>query len=302
MFDKVWKIVVMLGILAGVIGGIVWFASGEERREMTDLMQGVASTTEAEFREALPRVRDVNALFLVISGRSDRDEEVQFEEQLAEAVKKSSKYKVIDWSAVEEFQESTWLGTLYQKLNIIDTTRPPATFEKAVAVVTALYEKAGFETDGLLWVDVTQFDEGKDGDGLGSRVGVQAKIYSLKKKEVVAEVPEITHGIESPWDLRYVRYRISQTSLILRFLGWFLVSVTLPWVGISLVRGIVKKKSNQLNLALLGGLTLISMLLAWSLLAALGTGFGAWLTVITVGGLMGYYNYDACDYIERRLL
>ncbi|MCA8924060.1 MAG: hypothetical protein KDD82_19780 [Planctomycetes bacterium] len=302
MFDKVWKVVLMVGILAAVVGGIVYLSSGEDRREMTDLMKDVAELTEVEFREALPRVRDVNALFLIVSGRSDRDEEVQFEERLAEAVKKSSKYKVIDWSAVREFEDSTWLGTIYAKLNIIDTSRPPSTFEKAVTVVETLYEKANFETDGLLWVDVTQFDEGKDGDGLGSRVGVAAKIYSLKRKEVVAEVPEISHGIESPWDLRYIRYRIGQSSILLRFLAWFVVSITLPWALIQVVRAVVKKKNNQLNIALLGALTLTSMLVAWTLLAALGTGFGAWLTVLTVGGLMGYYNYDACDYIERRLL
>lgn len=302
MFDKLWKIVVMLGIVAGVIGLIVWLASGEERREMTDLMKDITAVTGSEFREALPRVRDCNALFLIVSGRSDRDEELQFEELLTEAVKKSSKYKVIDWSAVEEFEESTWLGTLYAKLNIIDTRHPPQTYDKAVQVVQTLYEKANFETDGLLWVEVTQFDEGKHGDGLGSRVGVAAKIYSIKKGEVVAEVPEISHGIESPWELRYIRYRIHQSSLVLRFLGWFIVSVCLPWGSIQLVRKVVKKKNNQLNLALLGALTLTSMLLAWVLLSGLGTGFSAWLTVIVVGGLMGYYNYDACDYIERRLL
>ena len=41
--------------------------------------------------------------------------------------------------------------------------------------------------------------------------------------------------------------------------------------------------------------------LAWILISAMSVGMGTALFALLLTGLMGYYNYDACDYIERRL-
>jgi hypothetical protein len=46
---------------------------------------------------------------------------------------------------------------------------------------------------------------------------------------------------------------------------------------------------------------LVLVILAWILISALNFGMGTAFFVLLLFGLMGYYNYDACDYIERRL-
>ena len=47
---------------------------------------------------------------------------------------------------------------------------------------------------------------------------------------------------------------------------------------------------------------LVDVALAWVFLTGFSTGGMAIFGLLLVTGMMGYYNYDATDYIERRLL
>ena len=76
-------------------------------------------------------------------------------------------------------------------------------------------------------------------------------------------------------------------------------------LGVFLATSILLLKGDDLvgpNLVLLGGLTAIDLFLAWVILMAMGLGWGYVVGLVILGGLVGYYNYDACDYIERKLL
>jgi len=305
MFDKLWKISLVVIAIGLVVGLVTWAVTGEEEREMTPLMEQLAVETIEEFGRKLPRVREIDRVLVLVAGRGGRDEEQQFEEMLLEDLARTGKYHVVTWDEVIDDAGDSLVETFYKKVGMIPGEQPRSL--RAATQVVELLETSNWGIDGILVVDVTEFDEGRHRAGLGTRVGLEGTLYSTRAETVVAKVPEadapkIEHAIESRTDIRYVRHWIGEQHLLLRLLVWFLASACLPWALIGLVRGVVKRKQNQLNLALLAGFTLASALLAWVLLFALGTGAGTVVGLVVVAAAMGYYHFDACDYIERRLL
>lgn len=298
MFDKAWKVVTGLLALALLIGGIVYLASRTPTRKMHPLLHEVAAESVVAFASEVPRVRELDALLLIVDGRGQRDEEQQFMQMVEDQLQRDPKYRLETWRDVERQAKATWLGQLYEKLGMVPG-EPPHSLEKAGEVVNRL-DTANITLDGVLYVKVEEFTEG-DG-GLGARIALEGAIWSRKQKAVVQKLPRVTRAIESAWDARYLSYSITQVNVFGRGLLWFALSAAVPWAGIGVVRAVVKRKSNPLNLAMLAGFTLVDLVLAFVLLCALTFGPGSLILLLVVAAAMGYYNYDACDYIERRLL
>ncbi len=300
MFDKLWKILAgAAGI--GLVVGLVLYFTGETRREMTPLMSQMASAVTVRFAHELPRHPEVNTVLVLVVGRGNRDEEQQFHEMLLERVRDADKYRLITWAEVQErLEKGNWYEKFLGKSGLVPGS-PPTTVEQALPSIEYL-EHANILIDGILLIRVTSFNEGPEQTGLGAKIAVEADLYSAKQKEVVEQLGPFTESLESPWDMRYLRYSMGSQSLLWRVPVWFLAAVSLPWLGIQLVRAVVRRRSNEANLVMLVGLTAFDLLLAWVLLFAFGWGPGTFAGLLVLAGLMGYYNYDATDYIARKLL
>jgi hypothetical protein len=300
IFDKLWKIVTSIAVAALLIGTVVYFATRETKRQMTPLMEDLAKAATAEFARELPRDRSVNTALFLVSGRGPRDEEDQFREMLEDAVQRTSKYRLETWERITDQLDKTLVGRFLQETGLAPG-QSPQRLDQAIKVVTRL-EHAGIAIDGILFADIIEFTEGPDQDGLGARIKLEGSIYGLKEKKVT-KGPTINHEITSALDPRYVSYRVSQQTIIGRFLLWFVLACGLPWICIALVRKVVKSRKNELNAALLVGFTVVDLVLFWFLVLAMNFfGAGPLTGLLLTAALMGYYNYDAMDYIGRRLL
>ncbi len=302
IFDKMWKFALSSLILSVVVGTVVYFVTRETPRKMTPLMHELAVSASRRVAQDLPRARDVNGVLLIVAGRGQRDEEVQFRDMVTDQITATSKYRVRTWKDVTGQLEQSLLGRFLTETGLAPG-EAPTTIERADKVLRRLEAaNAVSDVDGVLLVDVVDFTEGPSQDGLGARVEVEAKLWGMKASKVLAESGRVVEAVESALDLRYVRYSISQTTLLGRFFLWFALSALLPWGGIGLVRLVVRKRRNDLNVAMLALFTVLSLALFWVLVLALGTGGGSLVALLLVAGVMGYYHYDACDYIGRRLL
>lgn len=300
IFDKLWKIVVSVAVALTLIGVVTYFVTRETKRTMTPLMYDIARDVTQAFARDLPRTRDVNTALFLVAGRGPRPEEEQFRDMLTRAVTATSKYRLTTWDDITEQLDETLVGRFLSEVGLAPG-QAPNSMERAVKAVTHL-ERAGIALDGILFVDVVEFTEGPDQDGLGARISLDGSLYSLKEKKVVVAPVKVSRAIDSALDPRYVSYRISQQSLIGRFILWFVLAAGLPWAGIGVVRRVVKSRKNELNAALLVGFTAADLLVFWLLVLALGTTAGSLAGLLVTAALMGYYNYDAMDYIGRRLL
>lgn len=300
IFDKLWKIVVSVAVAVTLIGVVTYFVTRETKRQLTPLMEKLAQNVCADFARELPRSREINTALFLVAGRGPRDEEEQFRDMLEDTVQATSKYRLESWERINDRLGETLVGRFLQETGLAPG-EAPRTLEQASRVVHRLGD-AGFAIDGILFVDIVDFTEGPDQDGLGAKITLDGRLYSVKEKKIVTEPTKVSAAIDSALDPRYVGYKISQQSIILRFLGWFILSAGLPWVGIGVMRAVLKKRRNELNGLLLVLLTLVDLALFWLLVLALGTSGGAFAGLLLTAALMGYYNYDAMDYIGRRLL
>ncbi|HZU99306.1 MAG TPA: hypothetical protein VFF73_21545 [Planctomycetota bacterium] len=295
--DKIFKIVGGIVVLGAVVALVLWL-TGPSKRELPPVLKELSTDVAVQFAEKLPRNRDVNNLLLLLPRKGNpRDEELEFRRILKEEIDKQRKYEVRDWDNVKKNLDQTFLGKGLVQMGLAPGEEP-RNLEEAVGVMKWI-AKANQNFDGLLLVNVREFQEGQD--GLGAKVSVDGEIYGVAAGKTIEKVPEVSEAVTSIFNYMYLHNKIERTSIFLRFFGWFLVASTLPFAMIGLVRAIVQKRKNELNLALVVGFTFIDVLLAWILISALGYGTGTIIFVLILMGLMGYYNYDACDYIERRL-
>jgi hypothetical protein len=299
VFEKVWKIVAGIVVLSLITTGVVYFLS-EEKREMSELMQSLALEVQHDFQAELPRVREINRMLVLVVERAPRDEEAQFREQLVDQVIASDKYNLITWAKVEKVLGESEVSKWAAKFGLLPGSQPQ-TLNQAVDAMKKL-DRANFEIDGVLFIEITQFFQGAEDNGFGSKIGVKATIWSRTKNAEVASVGPVASAIDSRLDLRYLSHAMSHQSIFWRLPAWLVLCCGLPWALIGLVRAVVKRRSNQANMGLLAGLTLLDALFAWVLIMAFGTSGFAIFGLVLVTGLMGYYNYDAVEYIQRRLL
>lgn len=297
--DKLWKIVLSSVLATALIGGITYWATRETPKQMTPLAHELSVSATSEFARRIPRAQEVKTCLLIVSTRGPADQAQQLREMLVEAVDASGKYRLRTWSDVTKELGSNIFGQITSKLGLTPGEEPGSL--QAAVSAAEFASTANVELDGILMVD-SNLLEGSDDDGFGTKVTLEGTLWGLKAKKALAEPVKVHEEITSRLDGRYVSYVIGRQSLILRLFLWFLAAAGLPWLCITIVRVVVKKKDNVLNIGMLAVFTLLDLLLFWILVLAIGGGMGTGLALLLVGGLMGYYNYDACDYIERRLL
>lgn len=309
MSKNALKFLIVSLLLSSVVGGLTYYLTRPTGPQMTQLMRRLTEGVTSEFSTQIPVHRKVETVYLIVHGRGSRTPEQEFQAELEAAVVKSDKYNVQSWKKLEEFLQKEANKTLWRQLvnkvlgdangNITEPTSVAAASEVIKKLEEANYEPA---IDGVLVVNVTEFYEGPDEDGFGAKVSVEAELWSKAEDKVVAKVAPISDEITSVFDLRYLQHRAGQQSWILRFLLWFVLSCGLPWAGIQLVRAVVRKRNNGLSIGLLAAFTGFDVVLAWPLLCSFGTGGGTVIGLLLSAAIMGYYNYDAVEYINRRLL
>lgn len=297
--DKLWKIVLSSVLATALIGGITYWATRETPKEMTPLAYELSVSATSEFARRIPRAQEVKTCLLIVSTRGPADQAQQLREMLVDAVDASGKYRLRTWNDVTKELGSNIFGQITSKLGLTPGEEPGSL--QAAVSAAEFASTANVELDGILMVD-SNLLEGNDDDGFGTKVTLEGTLWGLKAKKALAEPVKVHEEITSRLDGRYVSYVIGRQSVLLRLFLWFLAAAGLPWVCIAIVRTVVKKKDNVLNIGMLAVFTILDLLLFWVLVLAIGGGMGTVLALLLVGGLMGYYNYDACDYIERRLL
>jgi hypothetical protein len=306
--SKLGKVVVGSIVVSVLTGVIAYFVTRESGPQMTPLMAQLTKTTTKDFAVQIPRYRNVETIYLLVHGRN-RTPELKFRGELREAVASSDKYRVTEWNDIEDFLQKEQNKSLWKRVvnkflgdeagNVVE----PNSIEKVAEILKEL-DNANYqpEIDGVLVVDVTDFYEGPEEDGFGAKVGVEAKLWSKREGKIVTEMDRITHSIDSRWDLRYMSHGMKQWNFFLRFFGWFFMCCILPWVGIQGVRAVLKTRNNGATMALIATFVLADLAVAWILLFAYGLTWGTGVGMVFVGALMAYYNYDAVEYINRRLL
>jgi len=305
MITKLGKFLVLALVLSGVVWGVNYWINLETPRKMTPLMHDLAHNISQEFGKKLPRDQRINTLLVLITGRGHRDEERHFKEMLVNSIIATDKYRVRTWKDVQDQldQNNSFLSQFLTKTNLVPGQEP--TTVKDAALALTYLEKANFRPiDGIMHINVTNFTEGPNNDGLYSKIALTSKItrHHGKNIELIHELEPLSHSIDSPWDSRYVSYTISRQPILARFLLWLIIVCIIPWIGINLVRFIMRRRNNNLTFALLGVLTSFGVVLAWALLLAFSLTPLSLISLLIFSGLVGYYNHDAIDYINRRLL
>jgi hypothetical protein len=295
--DKIFKIVGGIVVLGLVVALIIWLTR-DGKRELPPVLGSLSDEVATEFAEKLPRNRQVNDLLLILPRTGNiRDEELGFRDLLKKEIMKAKKYNVRDWDDVKKKLDDSFVGKALVSLGLAPGDEP-RNVEHAVGLLKYI-TKANQTFDGVLVVNVKEFQEGQN--GLGARVTVDGEIFGVAANKTIENVPAVTRSVDSFFNYTYLHHRIESNNIFLRFFCWFLVAATLPFALITVVRGVVTKRKNELNLALIAGFTLIDVILAWILISALNLAMGTVIFLVVLLALMGYYNYDACDYIERRL-
>ena len=296
VLTNVYRIAIVVLAMGTLSGAVAWFLK-ESPREMPPVLKELSDDVAGRFATAIPRTRDVNDLLILILQRGNRDEEAQFRKVLKQKVRDAGKYKIEDWEDLKKKFNDNLLQNMMAKINLLPGEDPKDLAQAKSAL--RILAKTGKEIDGVLLVDVTEFNEGDE--GFGAKVTCEGEIFSVAKDATIDKVPTVSRSIDSHLDYVYLHHRLASATFVGRFLLWFLVAATQPFVLIQLVRGVVKRRKNELNLMLLAGFTVVDLALAWVLISAIAVGLGTGLLLLLLTGLLGYYNYDAIDYIERRL-
>lgn len=94
--------------------------------------------------------------------------------------------------------------------------------------------------------------------------------------------------------------RTALWSGIWRTLLWFAVAGALPWISRLFIRRLLELGTNWAGVALVGGMTLVNLVLGLILLGGFPSGGWGWLAALAALGLAGTYNFLVCEYLAER--
>lgn len=296
-----WKLI-SFGVTL-VLGGIAsWlYFSSEPKRELNAVTRELSVRVCRDFSERLPRLVDMEDVLLVpvVGGR---DEDNRLRELFIEQISASRKYSFHSWDRIKAKLEGGNLWQIFVKKVGLVGEDPPKSLDEAAKAAKEL-ASANYKIDGILIVKGL-IDEAASNDGLGARVTLTGHFYDAKKRQPLTDV-EITaeERIDSIWNRLYLTHKIDRMGAITRFVVWFLIGSLLPWGLLPVLRKILRAKDNTKSAAALALMTLVDVFAAWIfLMAVTEMSLGGLLFLSVIAGLSGYYNYDALDYIDRRLL
>ncbi|MDF1664108.1 MAG: hypothetical protein P1V97_20235 [Planctomycetota bacterium] len=290
-------------IVALLIGGglTYYWVKDEPKRELNAVMKELSIKTAKELAQKLPRIQGFEDV-LVVPIVGGRDEDTRLKDILTNEVAAVRKYTMKDWNDIrDKLEDGPLWGQFIQKIGIVEE-EPPKTLEQAKKAAKVL-GTAGMNLDGVLIIEGV-FDQGPNEDALGAKVILTARFFNLDTgKELKEEEVSASNGIESAWNLLYLTHKLDSFGFISRFLLWIIVVCLQPWLLINLCRAVIRRKKNEWNMVLLTTFTIIDTALAWPLLMTMVIpGLMGIIFLVIIFGIAGYYNYDAMDYIERRLL
>lgn len=290
-------------IVALLIGGglTYYWLKDEPKRELNAVMKELSIKTAKELAQKLPRIQGFEEV-LVVPIVGGRDEDTRLKDIITNEVAEVRKYTMKDWNHIRESLDNGALWSQFvSKIGLVEE-EPPKTLEQAMKAAKVL-GSTGMKLDGVLIIQGV-FDQGPNEDALGAKVRLTARFYDLNSgKELKDQEVTAANGIESAWNLLYLTHKLDSFGFFSRFFLWMIVVCLQPWLLINLCRAVIRRKRNEWNMALLGTFTIIDTALAWPLLMTMVIpGLMGIVFLIIVFGICAYYNYDAMDYIERRLL
>jgi len=198
--------------------------------------------------------------------------------KLADCLHRTGRYDVL--------QES-FVAKLMKELGIDD--KPVSTFDEAA--------KAGKKmgVSGVVFGEVPEFsaDEAAASIRLNLRVANVEKGVSAFAESFAAKEPPAATSVAG------VRRSIRTSSVVKRLLIWLAFAALLPVVLIPIIKHFLEQESNAVNFALLVGLTLADLALAYVLV---GLAVFEWVPALLLLGSVvagGAYNYWLCSTIER---
>jgi hypothetical protein len=283
-------------------GGLTYyFLSDEPKRELNAVMRELSIQTAKELAQKLPRITGMEDV-LVVPIVGGRDEDKRLQDIINNEIAKVRKYSIKDWGYIKDkLSDGPLWGQFMEKVGIINDA-PPKNLEQALKAAKVL-ATTGMNLDGVLIIK-GDFDQGPNEDALGANVRLTARFFDVKnKKELENQQKVAENGIKSAWNRLYLTHKLDNMGILPRFLFWALVVCLQPWLLIELCRLVLRRKRNAGNMILLAVFTLVDTALAWPLLMALTSlGLMSITALICIAGATAYYNYDAMDYIERKLL
>jgi len=272
LFSK-WMLLAALGV-AGWQG---WTLLRPKPWAPDELQQAVADRVCWDAAEAIPpELPGVTKIAVVRLGGHDANGFVS--EALAKCIQRKGRYEVL---------HETFVGNLMRELGI--DTKPVTTLDEAV--------KAGKKmgVSGVVFGEVAEFTRDKVSSAIrldlrlakvDTGEAVFAESFAAREPPVAASVAGVSHAIRA-------------SSAIKRILIWLAAAAIMPLLLIPPIKHFLEQESNALNFALLAGLTLFDLALAFVLI---GLVLFQWLPALllvasAVGG--GVYNYWLLSTIEK---
>lgn len=301
ILSKIWKpFLIILGV--GAIGLLCyWYFSQEYKRELSPVMEELSIRTSRELAHKVPRIQNIENL-LVVPVVGGRHEDQHLKNIVVDAIARKRKYTIYTWEGLKEDLEG---GSLWQQA--IDqmgfvSEHPPKNIAQGKQAAKVL-KKANLNIDGILFVKCL-FDQGPRDDNLGAIIELKGTLYDINKDKKVEKTLYSKQEIDSTWNRLYLTHKLQSINFFVRFIMWCLIAFAPPWAFMGLTRWILKKRNNNWIVTYLIIIILIGVASSWPLLMSLGAllDFGTIFFFLILAGAVAKVNYDALDYIERRLL
>lgn len=301
ILSKVWKPLSVIFIAVVVAYGVYSLLPTDYQRDLSPVMEELSIRSAKDFANKVPRLQNVEDL-LVVPIVGGRHEDQRLSNIVFDAIAEKRKYTVWQWADLEEkiSNGSVWQQFL-DKAGLVPG-EPPKNEEEAQRAINLL-NNANFSIDGVLFIKC-YFDQGPRDDQLGAKVELKGQIYSAQKKKTLEYRMIASNGIESVWNLLYLRNKIGSINYAVRLILCMLISFGPAWLFIGLTRFALKTRNNSWILTYLIALTLIGLVSTWSLLFVLPNLLDLLNLIffMAVGGLIFYVNHDALGYIDKNLI
>lgn len=300
--DKQQAIKISSLIFALVIGGVAtyYYMNRKVVRDLNPVMKELSIRVSKKFAEEMPRIQDLENV-MVVAAVGGRDEDRRLKDIVVDAITEQRKYTIQTWDKLKEDLDENILMDIARRIGF-GPTKEPRTIQQ-VSDTAKWLKRANLNLDGAILIDC-HYDQGKRDDALGAEIRLTGKFFHLKTQKVLEDKTyTVGEKVDSVWNMLYITHKLDSYGFFSRFTVWVLLVLFQPWAFIQLNRMVLKQKKNELNMVLLGAYTFVDVAAAWPLLLICSpVGFGGIVILLAATGLTGYYNFDALDYTDRRLL
>ena len=166
---------------------------------------------------------------------------------------------LLNSSGILDLEDRSFTEKLRNKLNLVNRGAP-----SREAALKAAQE---YKTDGIIWGRIERFESSSGGalikghwELLNARTGAVV-ISSIIDEDSARQLPAAVHR-EKKEKGALSRDFSASLPLPLRIAGFLLCMLMLPLVTFSFIRTLIAKRSNKINAAMLGILTVIDLILA----------------------------------------